>query len=424
MARVKRSVHSKKHRRQTLEHAKGYYGNKSRSFRATNEQVMHSGQYTYHDRRARKGNYRQLWIQRMNAACRLHGISYSRFISGLRLAEVEVDRKVLADPRGHRRRHVRAAGSHHEGGQRRRGRRRLSPSRLSPGRARGTATSACDARPVALRSAPPPEGRAPPRPVPRRPCPTGPWAVRRRRSRARRRGAGRRGGDPRRLLGRRPGAGTLIDRVVRTGAGRHEVAGDTLTRATDPATPGRRRRSRSATLPTADPTALPRRPGRGPRRRRRTGQRRHDGTAGAGGRGGDRRPGGQRERRPDRSQGRACVGGEPLARVPVRGRRPRRPARRAARGRHGAGRRPRPRGGARHGRPDPPSGARARERGPRHLGRGGRHAVGGWVQIPTVGVESLNVAMAATVALFECARQRRNGFPRSARLGKVRSDDR
>mgnify|MGYP001168748186 CR=1 FL=1 len=97
MARVKRSVHSKKHRRQTLERAKGYYGNKSRSFRAANEQVMHSGQYAFRDRRARKGDFRQLWIQRINAACRLHGISYSRFISGLRLAEVEVDRKVLAD---------------------------------------------------------------------------------------------------------------------------------------------------------------------------------------------------------------------------------------------------------------------------------------------------------------------------------------
>ena len=97
MARVKRAVSSKKHRRATLERAKGYYGNKSRSYRAANEQVMHSMQYAFRDRRARKGEFRKLWIQRINAGCRLHGISYSRFISGLRLAEVDVDRKVLAD---------------------------------------------------------------------------------------------------------------------------------------------------------------------------------------------------------------------------------------------------------------------------------------------------------------------------------------
>ena len=97
MARVKRAVHGKKHRRAVLKLAKGYYGNKSRSFRAANEQVMHSLQYAYRDRRARKGDFRQLWIQRINAACRVHGMSYSRFIAGLREAGVEVDRKVLAD---------------------------------------------------------------------------------------------------------------------------------------------------------------------------------------------------------------------------------------------------------------------------------------------------------------------------------------
>jgi large subunit ribosomal protein L20 len=97
MARVKRSVHSKKHRRATLERAKGYYGNKSRSYRAANEQLMHSLQYAFRDRRARKGDFRSLWIQRINAACRQNGTTYSRFISGLRVAEVEVDRKVLAD---------------------------------------------------------------------------------------------------------------------------------------------------------------------------------------------------------------------------------------------------------------------------------------------------------------------------------------
>jgi large subunit ribosomal protein L20 len=97
MARVKRAVHGKKHRRAVLEQAKGYYGNKSRSFRAANEQLMHSLQYAYRDRRARKGDFRQLWIQRINAAARANGISYSRFINGLKVAEVEVDRKVLAD---------------------------------------------------------------------------------------------------------------------------------------------------------------------------------------------------------------------------------------------------------------------------------------------------------------------------------------
>ncbi len=97
MARVKRAVHSKKHRRAVLERAQGYYGNKSRSFRAANEQVMRSLQYAYRDRRARKGDFRQLWIQRINAAARMNGMSYSRFIAGLREAEVEVDRKILAD---------------------------------------------------------------------------------------------------------------------------------------------------------------------------------------------------------------------------------------------------------------------------------------------------------------------------------------
>jgi large subunit ribosomal protein L20 len=97
MARVKRAVASKKHKRQTLERAKGYYGNKSRSYRAANEQVMHSLQYAFRDRRARKGEFRQLWIQRINAACRLNGTTYSRFIAGLKAAGIEVDRKVLAD---------------------------------------------------------------------------------------------------------------------------------------------------------------------------------------------------------------------------------------------------------------------------------------------------------------------------------------
>ncbi|HEX9969013.1 MAG TPA: 50S ribosomal protein L20 [Acidimicrobiales bacterium] len=97
MARVKRAVHAKKHHKAILEQAQGYYGNKSRSYRAANEQVMHSLQYAFRDRRARKGDFRKLWIQRINAAARLNGMSYSRLIAGLKAAEVEVDRKVLAD---------------------------------------------------------------------------------------------------------------------------------------------------------------------------------------------------------------------------------------------------------------------------------------------------------------------------------------
>lgn len=97
MARVKRAVNAKKSRRQVLERAKGYYGNKSRSVRAANEQVMKSGQYAFRDRRARKGEFRSLWIQRINAGCRQHGMSYSRLIAGLNKAGVQVDRKILAD---------------------------------------------------------------------------------------------------------------------------------------------------------------------------------------------------------------------------------------------------------------------------------------------------------------------------------------
>jgi len=97
MARVKRSVNARKHHKAILEQAKGYYGSKSRSYRSANEQVMHSLQYAYRDRRARKGEFRKLWIQRINAATRENGMSYSRFIAGLHAAGVEVDRKVLAD---------------------------------------------------------------------------------------------------------------------------------------------------------------------------------------------------------------------------------------------------------------------------------------------------------------------------------------
>jgi large subunit ribosomal protein L20 len=83
MARAKRSVHSKKRRRAVLQAAEGYSGARSRHLRKANEQLMHSGNYAFRDRRARKGEFRRLWIVRINAACREHDISYSRFVAGL-----------------------------------------------------------------------------------------------------------------------------------------------------------------------------------------------------------------------------------------------------------------------------------------------------------------------------------------------------
>jgi large subunit ribosomal protein L20 len=97
MPRVKRGVHAKKGHKKILTLAKGYYGNKSRSYRAAKEQVMHSLAYAYRDRRARKRDFRRLWIVRINAAARLNGLSYSHMINGLKLAGIEVDRKIMAD---------------------------------------------------------------------------------------------------------------------------------------------------------------------------------------------------------------------------------------------------------------------------------------------------------------------------------------
>jgi len=97
MARVKRGVNAKKHHKAVLEQAKGYYGDRSRTFRAANQAVQHSGVYAFRDRRARKGEMRALWIQRINAAARLNGMSYSRLIAGLNKAEIEIDRRMLAD---------------------------------------------------------------------------------------------------------------------------------------------------------------------------------------------------------------------------------------------------------------------------------------------------------------------------------------
>ena len=97
MARVKRSVNAKKKRRTILKSAKGYRGQRSRLYRKAKEQWLHSMTYAYRDRRARKREFRRLWIQRINAAARMNGITYNRLIQGLRLAEIEVDRKILAE---------------------------------------------------------------------------------------------------------------------------------------------------------------------------------------------------------------------------------------------------------------------------------------------------------------------------------------
>lgn len=97
MARVKRGVHARKQRRAVLERARGFRGARSRRYRVANESVLHALQYSYRDRRTRKGDFRKLWIARINAAARAEGLSYSRFINGLKKADVEVDRKVLAD---------------------------------------------------------------------------------------------------------------------------------------------------------------------------------------------------------------------------------------------------------------------------------------------------------------------------------------
>ena len=97
MARVKRAVNAHKKRRAVLEQASGYRGQRSRLYRKAKEQVTHSLVYAYRDRKKRKGDFRRLWIQRINAASRANGLTYNRFIQGLKAAGVEVDRKILAD---------------------------------------------------------------------------------------------------------------------------------------------------------------------------------------------------------------------------------------------------------------------------------------------------------------------------------------
>ena len=97
MPRVKRAVHAKKKRRTMMKKAKGYYGSRSRTYKGAKEQVQHSQQYSYRDRRNRRREFRRLWIIRINAGARQNGMSYSTFIAGLKKAEIELDRKVLAD---------------------------------------------------------------------------------------------------------------------------------------------------------------------------------------------------------------------------------------------------------------------------------------------------------------------------------------
>jgi large subunit ribosomal protein L20 len=97
MARVKRAVNAHKKRRTTLEQASGYRGQRSRLYRKAKEQVLHSNVYAYRDRKKRKGDFRKLWITRINAAARANGMTYNRFVQGLKVAGVEVDRRMLAE---------------------------------------------------------------------------------------------------------------------------------------------------------------------------------------------------------------------------------------------------------------------------------------------------------------------------------------
>ena len=97
MARIKRSVVSRKRRKKVLKQAKGYYGARSRTFKVAKQAVIKAGQYAYRDRRVKKRDFRSLWIVRINAAARLYGLSYSQFMHGLKKAKIDIDRKVLAD---------------------------------------------------------------------------------------------------------------------------------------------------------------------------------------------------------------------------------------------------------------------------------------------------------------------------------------
>ena len=97
MSRVKRGMRTRARHHKILKQAKGYFGHKSKLFKVANQQVMKSGNYAYRDRRTTKRDFRKLWIQRINAACRVNGLSYSRFMNGLKKANIALDRKVLSD---------------------------------------------------------------------------------------------------------------------------------------------------------------------------------------------------------------------------------------------------------------------------------------------------------------------------------------
>ena len=97
MSRVKRGIRTRARHKKVLKQAKGYFGHKSKLFKVANQQVMKSGNYAYRDRRNKKRDFRKLWIQRINAACRVNGLSYSRFMNGLKKADIALDRKVLSD---------------------------------------------------------------------------------------------------------------------------------------------------------------------------------------------------------------------------------------------------------------------------------------------------------------------------------------
>ncbi|MBP5491740.1 MAG: 50S ribosomal protein L20 [Clostridiales bacterium] len=97
MSRVKRGMRTRARHHKILKQAKGYFGHKSKLFKVANQQVMKSGAYAYRDRKAKKRDFRKLWIQRINAACRVNGLSYSRFMNGLKKADIALDRKVLSD---------------------------------------------------------------------------------------------------------------------------------------------------------------------------------------------------------------------------------------------------------------------------------------------------------------------------------------
>ena len=97
MSRVKRGMRTRARHHKILKQAKGYFGHKSKLFKVANQQVMKSGAYAYRDRKTKKRDFRKLWIQRINAACRINGLSYSRFMNGLKKANIALDRKVLSD---------------------------------------------------------------------------------------------------------------------------------------------------------------------------------------------------------------------------------------------------------------------------------------------------------------------------------------